>query len=52
MNKHADVIFGFVAAGTTYALDYASTVLAIITGLLAAGIMLIRFLKEWRHRND
>lgn len=50
--KHGDIIFGTIGTAATFILSHFDRVLAITAGLLTVGILILRFRREWLHRND
>lgn len=50
--KHNDVIFGTVGTVVTFVLSHFDKALAITAGILTVSILILRFRREWRHRND
>jgi hypothetical protein len=50
--KHSDIVFGTVGTIATFILSHFDKALAITAGLLTVGILILRFRREWIHRND
>jgi hypothetical protein len=50
--KHSDIVFGTIGTITTFILSHFDKALAITAGLITVGILILRFRREWKHRND
>jgi len=50
--KHLDVMFGTAGAIATISLSAINVFLGFIAGALTVGILILRFRREWNHRND
>lgn len=50
--KNGDVILGAVGTAATFGLNAVNVVLGSIAGALTVAILVLRFRREWRHRND
>ncbi len=52
MKQNCDVIFGSVLAFASYLAAHVSEFIGVTTAIFILGIMILRFRKEWRHRDD
>jgi len=52
IRRYLDVAFGYLATAVTYFGHNFDKALAIAIGLLSVGIMIIRFRREWRHKDE
>jgi hypothetical protein len=52
LQKQIDLLFGWLACAATFITTHFNQFLGAGVGLLSLAIMVIRFRKEWRHRND
>lgn len=50
--KHTDILFGWIATAATFVASHFNAALGATIGLLTLGVMILRFRREWKHRDD